>query len=124
LPSDLSTWTPDQALQLAVAVLRGLNRRLSAVLGDDFLLGHAVLWSVAGSTAEQIVKSLALAFDEQVVGTLKLTFADQEDQLAAVLGIVGSTPVGTPRVARCSLNGSRLTRPSRLSARDGSGSLD
>lgn len=94
-PADPSTWTPQQTLQVAVAVLRGLNRRLSAVLGDDFLLGHAVLWDVGGSTSAQIVKSLALAFDEQIVGTLRLTFADQEDQLAAVLGVVGTGTAAT-----------------------------
>lgn len=87
LPTDWTTWSAEQALQLTVAVLRGLNRRLSSVIGDDFLLGHASFWGVAGTTTPQIVKSLAQAFDEQIAGTLRLTFADQDDQLAAVLGV-------------------------------------
>jgi 5-methylcytosine-specific restriction protein B len=87
LPATLTSWTPEQARQLALAVLRGLNRRLAAVLGEDFLLGHAVFWNVSGTTAEQVVESLSLAFDEQVVGTLRLTFADQDEQLAAVLAV-------------------------------------
>lgn len=94
LPPDWATWTAEQALQLTVAVLRGLNRRLSSVIGDDFLLGHAVFWGVTGTTAPQVVNSLAQAFDEQVAGTLRLTFADQDEQLAAVLGI-GLAPVAT-----------------------------
>lgn len=93
-PTDWTTWTTDEALELAVAVLRGLNRRLSSVIGDDFLLGHAVLWTVTGSTAPQVIKTLAQAFDEQVAGTLRLTFADQDEQLAAVLS-VGTATVAT-----------------------------
>jgi len=92
LPTDWATWTAERALQLTVAVLRGLNRRLSSVIGDDFLLGHAAFWSVNGTTTPQVVNSLAQSFDEQVAGTLRLTFADQDDQLAAVLGI-GGAPV-------------------------------
>ena len=91
LPNDWTAWTTDEALQLAIAVLRGLNRRLSSVIGDDFLLGHAVLWTVGGSTPSQVVKALSQAFDEQIAGTLRLTFADQDDQLAAVLSVGTAT---------------------------------
>ena len=91
LPNDWTAWTTDESLQLAIGVLRGLNRRLSSVIGDDFLLGHAVLWTVGGSTPSQVVKALSQAFDEQIAGTLRLTFADQDDQLAAVLSVGTAT---------------------------------
>lgn len=97
-PADFATWTLEQALQTAVALLRSLNRRLSAILGDDFLLGHAALWSISGSATPQIVQSLALAFDEQIVGTLRLTFVDQDDQLAAVLKVTTAAPGTTTAV--------------------------
>jgi len=38
-----------------------------------------------------VVKALSQAFDEQIAGTLRLTFADQDDQLAAVLSVGTAT---------------------------------
>jgi 5-methylcytosine-specific restriction protein B len=77
--------TLDDAKHLTVALLRGLNRRIEALLGADFLLGQSVFWDVDGSDVDLFLRSLFIAFDERVLGTLRFTFTDQDELLAAVL---------------------------------------
>lgn len=98
--ADPATWTRDEAADVAVAMLRSLNKRLGALLGEDFVLGHASLWNVAGDTAEEVVRSLAAAFDEQIAGTLRMTFADQDDQLAGVLKTPPAAAAGAGSLSR------------------------
>lgn len=78
-------WTADDVKQLAIRVLWALNERINLVLGHDFLLGQALLWPVEGDTAADAGKSLCRAFDERIAATLRLTFVDQDEALAAVL---------------------------------------
>lgn len=78
-------WSVDDVKQLALHVLHTLNKRIGVVLGQDFLLGHALLWKVHGNTVEAIATSLARAFDERVSASLRLTFVDQDEALGAIL---------------------------------------
>jgi 5-methylcytosine-specific restriction protein B len=97
--ADPTQWSADDVKRLALHLLVELNPRIAAVLGEDFLLGHALLWPVGEATSEGVRSALCSAFDERVVATLRLTFVDQDDLLAAVLG-VGTADTGAtgPRV--------------------------
>lgn len=92
---DPTLWTSGDVLVLALSLLRSLNSKIELILGSDFLLGHALLWDVGGETAEEAIGSLAAAFDERVVASLRMTFADQDDPLGALLG-VGTAPTTAP----------------------------
>jgi 5-methylcytosine-specific restriction protein B len=84
-------WTEDDVRRLAFFVLRALNERIGLVLGQDFLLGHALLWSVHGNSKDMLARTLGRAFDQRISATLRLTFVDQDEPLAAILKI-GSPP--------------------------------
>lgn len=94
-PADPSDWSRDQVMQLAVRLLMVLNQRIGFVLGQDFLLGHALLWGVAGETKEAAAATLAKAFNERIAASLRLTFLDQDEALGAILG-AGPPPTGAP----------------------------
>lgn len=101
LPTGADEFAPAHVGELAVRVLEAVNERIEFVLGRDFLLGHALLWSIAadieqGST-EVALRSLARAFDERIVATLRLTFTDQDEHLSAVLGDRDTRPVAFAR---------------------------
>lgn len=83
--------TPDLVKALAVAVLEALNNRIEAVLGRDFLLGQSVFWHLHGVTTEEALRSLAEAMDDMVMGTLTLSFTDDDRPLAAVLNVDPAT---------------------------------
>src|SRR5208337_1473374 len=83
-PSD---WSAADVKELALHVLRSMNERIELVLGQDFLLGHGLLWNVEGIALEDSARSLAGTFDERIVSTLRLTFVDQDETLAAILNI-------------------------------------
>jgi 5-methylcytosine-specific restriction protein B len=85
--NDPILWKRREVLTLAVRALRAVNDRVRFCLGDDFLLGHALLWSLAASTDETALQELCTALDGFVLSTLRTTFLDQDDFLAAVLGI-------------------------------------
>ncbi|MGW2092895.1 McrB family protein [Promicromonospora sukumoe] len=85
LASDIKDWTNAHVGAFAVALLRALNRRIDAVLGIDFRLGHSNFWSVGGETVEAALSSLTAAFDHRVVQTLRLSLQDDDASLAAVL---------------------------------------
>jgi 5-methylcytosine-specific restriction protein B len=98
--NDPAGWTPTDVKLLALHLLLKLNPRIAAVLGDDFLLGHALLWPVGEAPDNAVRSALCSAFDERIAATLRLTFVDQDDLLAAVLA-AGSpeVPPTGPRVA-------------------------
>lgn len=85
--NDMTVWEREDYLHLAIRALRTLNERIRFCLGEDFLLGHALLWSLAGSTKETALAELASVMDGFLISTLRTTFLDQDDVLAAVLGI-------------------------------------
>lgn len=83
--ADVADWEVVDVLKLAVMMLQGLNRRIELISGADFLLGHSHLWHVGGGNRNEAAIALAKAFDERIVGTLRLSFADYDEGLAAVL---------------------------------------
>jgi 5-methylcytosine-specific restriction protein B len=96
---DPTAWERKHVLILAVRALKAINDRVRFCLGDDFLLGHALLWGLAESTETTALADLATAMDGFVISTLRTTFLDQDDVLAAVLAI----PDGTAKPATSAL---------------------
>lgn len=90
---DPGNWSDQQVSLLAVQVLKSLNDRIEYCLGEDFLLGHALVWGLVGATAAERLNRLANAVDAKVVPTLRMTFVDQDEVLAAVLGVPDSLQV-------------------------------
>jgi 5-methylcytosine-specific restriction protein B len=85
---DAASWTtPIHINALAIEVLRGINERIEAVSGRDFLLGQSVMWQVGGPDTATTLRSLALAMDDRVIGTLALTYTDNDAAMAAVLNV-------------------------------------
>lgn len=93
--TDVAQWTTQDVAALAVNILRSLNERIEFCLGEDFLLGHALLWKVAGDTTDAALMALATAIDTKVVPTLRTTFIDQDDVLAAVLAASDTSEAGS-----------------------------
>jgi 5-methylcytosine-specific restriction protein B len=93
VPDDLaldepSGWTgPEHVKALAVAILAAINERIEAISGRDFLLGQSVMWQVGGMDRATCLRSLAAAMDSQVMGTLTLSYTDNDAALAAVLNV-------------------------------------
>jgi 5-methylcytosine-specific restriction protein B len=79
-------WTDREVKELALHLLVVLNERIASVLGDDFLLGHALFWPLGDATPGELRAELCRAFDQRILASLRLTFSDQDDLLAAVLG--------------------------------------
>jgi 5-methylcytosine-specific restriction protein B len=80
--------------QLALRVLRCINDRIEFALGEDFLLGHALIWGLSEADPVQTLRQLCQAVDAKVVPTLRTTFVDQDEVLGAVLGIPENLQVG------------------------------
>lgn len=100
LPDDPHTWSPEQTKELAIRLLETLNERIAFVLSEDFLLGHALLWPVGDAEPADVRQALCDAFDARILQTLRLTFTDQDELLAAVLGAGDpATPATEVRVA-------------------------
>jgi 5-methylcytosine-specific restriction protein B len=99
---DPERWTDAEVKELALRTLATLNERLAFVLSDDFLLGHALLWPVGEADGAATRDALCRAFDQRVTASLRITFTDQDDLLAAVLGAgePDDAPAPGPRVAR------------------------
>ncbi|MEV7431451.1 AAA family ATPase [Nocardioides sp. NPDC092400] len=96
--SDPSTWTtPEHVYAVAIRILETLNERIGYILGRDFLLGQSVFWHVIGDSVDEALQSLAAALDNRVLGTLALTFTDEDEALADVLNVTDTTT--TPAVA-------------------------
>ena len=88
VPEDgVGSWQIDDVSALAIRMLRGLNERIEFCLGEDFLLGHGLLWSLVVNDAAERLKQLAYCVDSLIVPTLRMTFVDQDEALAAVLGV-------------------------------------
>lgn len=86
LDDDPDAWSADDVRWLALRLLEVLNDRIGFVLSDDFLLGHALLWPLGDATDEAVRDTLSEAFDDRIAQSLRLTFADQDELLGAVLG--------------------------------------
>lgn len=85
---DPASWTTAEHVKaLAVRLLERLNGRIEAISGRDFLLGQSVMWKVAGADRSDALRSLAAAMDNNVIGTLTLSFTDRDGAFAAVLNV-------------------------------------
>lgn len=102
LADDPGTWSPDVVKQLALRLLAVLNERIAFVLGDDFLLGHALLWALGEIEGDDVRAALCAGFDARIAQSLRLTFADQDELLAAVLG-AGDSGASEPDAGDLSL---------------------
>lgn len=96
---DVNTLTAKQVAQLALQVLKSVNERIEFALGEDFMLGHALVWGLDAAGATDRLKQLCQALDAKVLPTLRMTFVDQDEVLAAVLGVPDSHSVGPTAVA-------------------------
>lgn len=124
LPQDtnIANWSDAQVSSLAVRVLQSVNERIEYCLGEDFQLGHALVWGLAGTSSKERLNRLANAVDAKVVPTLRMTFVDQDEVLAAVLGIPDSVqvthgqsaPVGTVAYWRAAPASLAAIAPKRL----------
>ena len=101
LPQDtnIANWEDAQVSSLAVRVLQSVNERIEYCLGEDFQLGHALVWGLAGASPKEKLNRLASAVDTKVVPTLRMTFVDQDEVLAAVLGVSDSAQVAHGQAA-------------------------
>lgn len=93
IPWDL--WTPEIAAKLAVELLRGINARIEASLGRDFLLGHSNFWHITGDTAKEKLTSLASAWDLRIVQTMRLALQDDDETLAFIFKAGASSDAET-----------------------------
>lgn len=84
-PDNPDEWTAEQVRQLAIHLLTALNDRIAFVLSEDFLLGHALLWPVGDADDDAVREVLCDSVDNRIVQSLRLTFTDQDELLAAVL---------------------------------------
>jgi 5-methylcytosine-specific restriction protein B len=84
LGDDPSSWTPGHVGLLAVNLLKELNRRIDAVLGADFRLGHSNFWHIRGETVDETLLSLVSAFDHRIVEALRLSLQDDDGALGAI----------------------------------------
>ena len=80
-------WTEEAVRELTLRVLFVLNERVTQILGSDFTLGHALLWGVRGDDTDALGNSLVAAFEGRILATLRATFVDQDEALAAVLNV-------------------------------------
>lgn len=83
----LSGWQLDDISRLAVRLLRGVNARIEFCLGEDFELGHALLWHLTATNPIERLAQLSLLVDTKLLPTLRMTFVDQDEAFAAVLGV-------------------------------------
>lgn len=112
---DPTTWaTPGHVAAVALSILQSLNTRIGFVLGRDFLLGQSVFWHLDTSgDVGAALTSLATALDNRVLGTLALSFTDDDEGLAAVLG-VGENATGPAAAAWVSAPADLSRWPNRL----------
>ena len=88
LAKPIDQWDATDVRRLAVHLLLRINERLRLVLGEDHELGHALFWGVS-SAAERLetAATLAAEFEEKVIGRLRQTLRDKDEQLAVILNV-------------------------------------
>jgi 5-methylcytosine-specific restriction enzyme B len=89
-PTQIATWELQDVSELAVRVLGGVNLRLLFLAGPNQQIGPAAYWSLSGTDAVSRLKVLARLTDHYVFATLKQTFEEQDDLLAAALALGSS----------------------------------
>ncbi len=79
------SWEPADIALLAVDLLRALNDRIDAIMGQDFRLGQSNMWNVSGASREEVLNALIAAWDTAVIPTLRLALQDNDDSLAPIV---------------------------------------
>ncbi|WP_082970364.1 McrB family protein [Mycobacterium sp. E2989] len=80
-----AAWTASDVARLAVDLLKALNYRIDAILGQDFRIGQSNFWNVAGSTADAALRALTSAWDTRIVPTLRMSLQDNDESLAPIV---------------------------------------
>jgi 5-methylcytosine-specific restriction protein B len=107
----ISSWGADDVRRLTVHLLMVLNGRLRAILGEDHQLGHALFWEVpADAEREETARVLAGEFEEKVIGRLRITLRDKDEQLAVILNAPEPGEPSATSVAEWSDDDSRVGR--------------
>lgn len=104
-PNDVIPTAPssaDDVKLLAYHLLKSLNKRIRAISGRDFELGHALIWKLSGANLNAALDSLAHAIDQRIVATMTMTYRDETDILGAILRASDvSKPTPDPDVLAC-----------------------
>lgn len=107
----ISEWVSEDVKRLAVHLLISLNERLRAILGEDHELGHSLLWEVpSDEDVELTALALASEFEEKVIGRLRLTLRDKDEQLAVILNAPEPGDVSGEGVAEWIDDDNRVSR--------------
>jgi hypothetical protein len=89
--TDADAWTTLSAGETAILLLDRLNVILANDLGEDFELGHGLLWDVAGPDANRW-EQLAIAWDEIVYPQLLDRYGARPTDLRRVLKVEEPPP--------------------------------
>lgn len=82
---------------LAIAAWLGINQRIKAVAGKDFMLGHGYLTDLRQAQTVPAVKAaIARIFDHKIMPQLEEEFKDNEESLFHVMRSMDSPPEGYP----------------------------
>lgn len=122
--TDFDAWNVADVNELATRLLMKLNDRIASLLGPDFLLGPALLWEIEGDQAEDRAHSLFDQMQARVISSLKMTFVDQDELLAAVLGVKSNGPSSAIAFLREPEEGLKTYAPPRLVWRVPSAAFD
>jgi len=97
LRSDLTNIGALTAAETSVLLLDRLNCRIAADMGEDFELGHALLWSVTAADEAAQWDALIRAWDSSLFPQLRERFAGRPDTLRELLNVDRTADVYTPR---------------------------
>lgn len=113
---DVTGWTVEEVGALAVKILFQLNQRIEFCIGEDFELGHALMWNIRAADPETYLRNLSAAVATKIIPTLQTTFLDQDDALAAVLAVPASLTVQAGQPAPIGVAAYWRTAPTALAA--------
>lgn len=107
----IDQWGAAEVRRLAVHLLLRLNERLRRILGEDHELGHALFWEVPiDADRTKTAAALAAEFEEKVIGRLRQTLRDKDEQLAVILNVPDRGEINTGGVADWIDDTSRIGR--------------
>jgi 5-methylcytosine-specific restriction protein B len=114
--NDITTWPVEAIAALSVKILFQMNQRIEFCLGEDFELGHALMWNIRAPDPETFLRNLSAAVATKIIPTLQTTFLDQDEALAAVLGVPASLSVQVGQPAPVGVAAYWRTAPTALAA--------
>lgn len=93
--ADRNAWKTMTAEETAILLLDRLNAVIATALGDDFELGHSLLWNVGNVSTDDRWRALSACWDDDVFPQLQERFLGRSDALVEALK-VGDAPEGEP----------------------------